>query len=212
MSTTNFDGKPRLNTYAKVLGPVLFCSYIHDLPLHKPSHSAECHMLATPHFMQQEKALLQLQLCLDCISVWCNTNPMLINHANTKSMVITTRQKHRLSDLSLSLLLDGQNIENVTEHRLLGLIVDNKFRWQAQTEHICKSVSKKKKKKSFCFLKCNISSTSIPEKSLSALTYNFTSIMRQQCGMAVAKYIFFLNSLHRKAGKLILPDSTLSIE
>ena len=58
-------------------------------------------------------------------------------------MIITTRQKHQLSDLSLTRSLDGQNIENVTEHRLLGLIVDNKFRWQAQIEHICKCMSKK---------------------------------------------------------------------
>ena len=41
-------------------------------------------------------------------------------------MTITTQQKHQLSDLSLRLSLDGQNIENVVEHRLLGLIVDNK--------------------------------------------------------------------------------------
>ena len=61
-----------------------------------------------------------LQLCLGRISVWCNTNHMLINLVKAKSMVITTQQKHQLSDLSLRLSLDGQNIENVTEHRLLG--------------------------------------------------------------------------------------------
>ena len=59
-------------------------------------------------------------------------------------MIITTRQKHQLSDLSLRLSLDDQNIENVTEHRPLGLIVDNKFRWHAQIECIRKSMSKKK--------------------------------------------------------------------
>ena len=100
----------------------------------------------TPHFIQQEKALCKfkktLQLCLDGISVWCNTNHMIINPVKTKSVIFTTRQKRQLSDLSLRLSLDGQNIENVTEHRLLGLIVDNKFRWQAQIEHICKSISK----------------------------------------------------------------------
>ena len=84
-----------------------------------------------------------LQLCFDHISVWCNINHMLINPVKTKSTIITTRQKHQLSNLSLRLSLDGQNIENVTEHRLLGLIVNNKFRWQAQIEHICKSMSKK---------------------------------------------------------------------
>ena len=58
-------------------------------------------------------------------------------------MIIATRQKHQLLDLSLRLSQDAQNIESVTEHRLLGLIVDNKFRWQALIEHICKSMSKK---------------------------------------------------------------------
>ena len=67
---------------------------------------------------------------------------MLINPVKTKPMIITTWQKHQLSDLSLRLSLDGQNIENITEHRLPGLTVDNKFRWQAQIEHICKSMSK----------------------------------------------------------------------
>ena len=128
------------------MGPVLFCIYINDLPLHIPSHSAECHnMLAddtTLHTTGRSVVQIQktLQLCLDRISVWCNVNHMLINPVKTKSVIITTRQKHQLSGLSLRLSLGGQNIENVTEHRLLGLIVDNKFRWQAQIEHICKSM------------------------------------------------------------------------
>ena len=119
-----------------VLGPVLFCIYINDLPLHIPSSSAEYHMLAddtTLHATGKSVAQIQktLQLCLDPISVWCNVNHMLTTPVKTKSMIITTRLKHQLSDLSLRLSLDGQNTENVTEHRLLGLIVDNKFRWQA---------------------------------------------------------------------------------
>ena len=67
---------------------------------------------------------------------------MLVNPVNTKSVVITTRQKHQLSNVSLRLSLDGQNTENITEHRLLGLTVDNKFRWQAHIEHRCKRMSK----------------------------------------------------------------------
>ena len=51
---------------------------------------------------------------------------MLINPVKTKSMLINTRQKHQLSDLSLRLSLDGQNIQNATEHHPLGLIADNK--------------------------------------------------------------------------------------
>ena len=84
-----------------IMGPVLFCIYINDLPLHIPSNSAECHMLAddtTLHTTGKSVVQIQktLQLCLDNISVWCNVNHMLINPVKTKSMLITTRQKHQL--------------------------------------------------------------------------------------------------------------------
>ena len=57
---------------------------------------------------------------------------MLINPVKTKSMLINTQQMRQLSDLSLRLSLDGQNIQNATEHHPLGLIADDKFWWQAQ--------------------------------------------------------------------------------
>jgi len=72
------------------------------------------------------------QLCLDHIWMWYNANHMLINLVKTKSVLINTWQKHQLSVLSLRLSLDGQNIQNATEHRPLGLIADNTFWWQAQ--------------------------------------------------------------------------------
>ena len=66
------------------------------------------------------------QLCLDHIWMWCNTNHMLINPVKTKSVLINTWQKHQLSDLSLRLSLDGQNIENATEHcPLVSLLTAN---------------------------------------------------------------------------------------
>ena len=80
--------------------------------------------------MQIQKAQ---QLCLDHFWMWYNANHMLINPVKTKPMLINTRQKHQLSDLSLRLSLDGQNIQNATEHHPLGLIADNKFWSQGQT-------------------------------------------------------------------------------
>ena len=147
-------------------------SIINDLPLHIPSNSAECHMLADDTtFHTTGKSVVQiqktLQLCLGRISVWCSVNHMLINPVKTKSMIITTRQKRQLWDLSLRLSLDGQNIENVTEHRLLGLIVDNKFRSQIHAKACPK---KKTPKNCVFFLNCNISSTSTPENSSTTFT------------------------------------------
>ena len=87
-----------------VFGPVLFCIFIDDRPLYIPSHSAEYHMLVDDTTLHSTgKRIVQIQIR---ISVWCNTNHMLINPVKTTSMVITTRQKHQLSDLSLSLSLD----------------------------------------------------------------------------------------------------------
>ena len=104
------------------LGPVLFCIYIYDLPMHIPSYSAKFHVLADDTSLQTTgKSVVQIKerkkekhtvhLCLDRITVWCNANHMLINPVKTESMVITTRQNHQLSDLSLSLSLHDQNIK-----------------------------------------------------------------------------------------------------
>ena len=67
-----------------VLGPVLFCIHINDLPLDIPSKSAECHMLAddtTLHTTGKSVVQIQktLQFCFDRISVWCNVNHKFIN-------------------------------------------------------------------------------------------------------------------------------------
>ena len=123
-------------------------------------------------------------------------------------MIITTRQKHQLSDLSLRLSLDGQNIENVTEHRLLGLIVDNKFRWQAQIEHICKSMSKELFLLSL--LQYNIDTRKLFYNAHIEPHIDYASLVLDGCGEVSLKK--HLNSIHRRAGKLILSDPSLSTE
>ena len=49
-------------------------------------------------------------------------------------MTIATRQNHQLLPLLLDLLLHGVKVEQVAEHRLLGVITDNKLRWDTHTE------------------------------------------------------------------------------
>ena len=62
-----------------------------------------------------------------------------------KSVTIATRQKHQLSPLPLHLVLNGAKIDQVSEHRLLGITIDNKLRWEwdSHTNNVCKTVSRR---------------------------------------------------------------------
>ena len=86
----------------------------------------------TQHCTHLEKDILQtrsnVQDSLDQVSNWCDNNHMVINPIKTKSMTAATRQKHRLSPLPLDLVLNGAKIDQVSEHRLLSITIDNKLR------------------------------------------------------------------------------------
>ncbi len=68
---------------------------------------------------------------------------MVINPIKTKSVTIATRQKHQLSPLPLDLVLNGAKTDQVSEHRLLGITIDNKLRWDSHTNNVCKTVSRR---------------------------------------------------------------------
>ena len=116
-----------------VLGPILFSIFISDLPLHVTNISVACDMLADDTTLETSgKDIKQvehtLQKSLDQVSCWCDNNSMVISPKKTHSMTLSTRQKHQLLPLSLDLLLHGVKVEQVAEHRLSGIIIDNKHR------------------------------------------------------------------------------------
>ena len=119
-----------------VLGPVLFSFFINDLPLHVKDISVDWDMLANDTTLHTSgKEIMQIrsntQDSLDQISNWCDNNHMNINPIKTKSVTIATRQKHQLSPLPLDLVLNGSKTDQVSEHRLLGITIDNKLRWDS---------------------------------------------------------------------------------
>ena len=58
-------------------------------------------------------------------------------------MLLTTRQKHQLRPLHLNLSLKDSHIEQVHEHRHLGVIIDDEFSWRPHIIGTYKTVSKK---------------------------------------------------------------------
>ena len=82
-----------------ILGPLLFCIFINDPPLHITSDAVNCKMFAddtSRNASDKNTATVQteLQKSIKEVSDWCNKNAMILHPAKTKSMLLATRQKH----------------------------------------------------------------------------------------------------------------------
>ena len=69
-------------------------------------------------------------------------HPQTLHPAKTKRMLLATRQKHQLRPLHLNLSLKDSHIEQVHEHRHLGVIIEDEFSWRPHITGTCKIVSK----------------------------------------------------------------------
>ena len=148
-----------------VLGPLLFSIYINDLPLHVPS--AKCDMLAddtTIHTSGQDVPAITtvLQSCLSDVE-WTHLNHMSLNPSKTKFMILTTRQKRQvLHAPSAHLSAGNQQITEVSDHKVLGVIIDNNLTWGPHIRDLCKTTAKKVYQ----------SATFMPEKRFSKHTFS----------------------------------------
>ena len=84
----------------------------------------------------------ELQRRINEASDWCNNNAMSLLHAKTKSMLVTTRQKHQLRPLHLNLSLKDSHIEQVHEDQHHGVIIDDEFSWRPHITGTCKKFQK----------------------------------------------------------------------
>ena len=146
---------------------------------------------------------------LDQISNRCDNHHMVINPIKTKSMTITTRQKHQLSPLPLDLVLNGAKIDQVSEHRLLGITVDSKLRWDSHTNNVCKTVSRRVFLLSKLRYIVDIDTRKLFFSAHTKLHIDYASVVWDGCSDVLKKR---LNSLHRRAVELIFPDQTLTID
>ena len=122
---------------------------------------------------------------LDQVSNWCDNNHMVINPIKTKSVTIATRQKHQLSPLALDLVLNGAKIDQESEHPFLGIIIQNKFRWDSHTNNVCKTVSRRVSLLSKLRYIVDIDTRKLFR---SMPTLNLTLIMRQSRGTDVVMF------------------------
>ena len=71
---------------------------------------------------------------LENIEKWSTENNMYINTEKSKALVVTgKRLQHKLSEetATLKLCLDATNIDKLSRHKLLGLIIDKDLSFEA---------------------------------------------------------------------------------
>ena len=67
---------------------------------------------------------------------------MVLHPKKSRCMVIATRQKHQIKRITLELDINKQLIEQVDQHRVLGVILDNEYKWLPHLVNVMKTVSK----------------------------------------------------------------------
>ena len=188
-----------------ILGPVLFCIYINDLPLCLEKDNARCDLFADDSSIHAKAKTIDrvevvLQNSLNKIDIWCNANRMILNSSKTKSMVITTRQKHQLETLSLKLSVNSSNIEQVKEHRVLGIILDQEMKWEAHIRSLCKKLARN------LYLLSKLSSYASRDALLMFYYAHVLSHINYASSIwdgAAEVHLKKVDSLHRRAAKII---------
>ena len=152
---------------------------------------------------------LNLQNGLNSVEDWCIKNNMSIHPDKTKSMVITTRQKHQLEPLLLTLSLGSKKIEQVKKHKVLGLTLDSELTWRDHIDSLSKRLSKNvhllSRLKRFAsepalklFFEAHINSF-----------INYASTLWDNCA---GEHLKKINSMHRRAVKHLAPNNGLSTD
>ena len=190
-----------------VIGPLLFLVYINDLHLefNKDVHNELFADDATLFTLNKNIISINnsLQHSLNQTLKWCNNNSMVIHPDKTKCMTVTTRQKHQISPLILDLTLGKDKIEQVEQHKMLGLWVDSELNWQYHITTLIKRLSKN------VFLLSQLRKY-ITTKNLKMFFdaqimshLNFSSTTWDGCSGELLKK---LNSIHRRAAKIMVQN------
>ena len=129
-----------------ILGPLLFILFINDLPLCLKKGGIHMYADDTSVYVTG-KDVNELNTCLNMeleeVSKWCNTNKLVINQLKTNCMLICSPQKRtRLDTHNLNVTMSGIPLQNVEKQTVLGVIIDNSLKFDAQVEHICNKLGK----------------------------------------------------------------------
>ena len=123
------------------LGPLLFLIYINDM--NECSNKLFLSQFAddstvTYSSKNLKEAIKTIESEFTHVLDWLAANKLIINLGKTNVMLFTNRTRPD----SISISANGKIIKEVTETKFLGIILDNKLRWNAHIKHIANKISK----------------------------------------------------------------------
>ena len=131
---------------------------------------------------------------------------MSLNPSKRKYIILTTRQKRQLLHLlSTHLSVGNQQITEVSDHKVLGVTMDNNLTWGPHIRDLCKTTAKKvyQSAKIKHFLNFHARKTFFPSTHSVRYRLCFNSL-----GSASDSLQNPLKSLHRRAIKIVLKKRT----
>ncbi len=124
-----------------ILGPILFLLYINDLS--NVSNKLKFILFADDTNVFYSGKCLE-DVCrlmndeLKIMNTWFKVNKLSLNVDKTKYMIFMKnpgKSKHNI-------VIDNMNVERVPVFKFLGVQVDEKLKWDAQINAVCKNISK----------------------------------------------------------------------
>ena len=186
-----------------VLGP-FFSLYINDLPLYM---EALCGLFADDtslhnHDKNLDSLMNSLRHSVDNLINWTKMNHMALHPDKTKFMLVATRQKRQnlLPNLP-NLTIKSDIIQEVQNHKVLGITIDNNLSWTPHMNALCKKIPTKVFQLSRLkhFVNFRVRKLFFSSNNQSLIVYGSTL-----WDSASQNTLKPLHSLHRRALKLIL--------
>lgn len=128
-----------------ILGPLLFIIYSADLPsvirhcrFHCYADDVQLYTSAAPDKISD--ALRNVNVDLDAIAVWSTNNALVLNPTKSKFMILgSQKQTERIHNCNPKLQILGSDVECVKQARNLGILFDDRLRFENHVLSLVKS-------------------------------------------------------------------------
>ena len=127
-----------------ILGPVLFLLFVNDVPLHVQKSTMDIYADdATLSLSSNWKTLPLLNQSLSQelseVGRWARETKMYMNMQETKALLVTGKRLRK----RMGVKTDNAGIEQVANHKLLGMIIDEDLTYVVQVDKLCNKLSKR---------------------------------------------------------------------